>query len=221
RLACRQPGAGQRPRPRSDRRGHVPRACRRRARPVVLGGAGRAGVDRRCHDAAAPARAGERRRPGGPSTWRRRGMRSDRTRRVRPEHHRPDAEQPTTPSTPLAWYRWYPGDFLRVVRGWPTVARAVYRELLDAQWDLGQLPVSPAELRKLIGVTADEWKVAWSFGAPHFPRSGTGRRNPRLEELRALQVELVERCRRTGQQGNRVRWGKGATVVPFPGGSDA
>jgi hypothetical protein len=119
-----------------------------------------------------------------------------------------DAGEGPRSRSPLAWYRWYPGDHLRVTRGWPLLARAVYRELLDAQWDLGILPAAPRRLRDLVaGITPAEWKAAWGQIAGQFPRCGHGRQNPALETLRSVQVALVEKRRRAGIAGNRVRWG--------------
>jgi hypothetical protein len=149
-------------------------------------------------------------------------MKHGRIGRREHQGHYDRAGERATVQTPLAWYRWYPGDFLRVVRGWPFVARGVFRELLDAQWDLGELPTAPGRLRDLVGLSAAEWTLAWKFCAPHFPRSATGRRNPKLEDLRAMQVALVERCHRAGRAGARARWGTRATVVPLrPGVDDA
>jgi hypothetical protein len=131
------------------------------------------------------------------------------------------SEAPGARTTPLAWYKWFPGDYLRLTRGWPLAARAVYRELLDAEWDLQILPASPRRLRDTVGATVAEWRVAWPFCEQHFPLDGPGRRNPALERLRATQVALVEQCRRGAQRANRARWGHRPTVVPLrPGGDD-
>jgi hypothetical protein len=141
------------------------------------------------------------------------------TRHVRP-HREPEASG-TRLTTPLAWSRYYPGDHLRLVRGWPLIARAVYRELLDAQWDLEVLPAAPQRLREIVGASAEQWRIAWSFCARHFPRDSVDRRNPELERLRAIQIGLVERCRRAARLANRARWGHRPTVVPLrPGGVD-
>jgi uncharacterized protein YdaU (DUF1376 family) len=131
-------------------------------------------------------------------------------------------EHGARPGTPLAWYRWYPGDHLRVTRGWPLVARGAYRELLDAQWDAagGVLPASPEDLRRIVGATVAEWRIAWFLCAPHFPRQGQARQNPALENLRITQEALVEKRRRAGLAGNRTRWASRATVVPLRSGLD-
>jgi hypothetical protein len=84
----------------------------------------------------------------------------------------------------------------------------VYRELLDAQWDLGVLPAASERLRELVvGITAAEWQAAWTRVAGQFPRCGEGRQNPALEALRGVQVTLVENRRLAGIAGNKARWG--------------
>jgi len=82
---------------------------------------------------------------------------------------------------------WYPRDFASATRGWPLVARGVYRELLDGQWDLdGLLPDNEEVLRAMAGATPAEWKIAWPYVGPKFPIVPGGRRNARLEEHREL-----------------------------------
>jgi hypothetical protein len=90
------------------------------------------------------------------------------------------------------------------------VARGCYRELLDAQWDLGSLPAESRELRQLIGATAAEWRVSWDpFVAQKFPIGADGRRrNPRLEQhrLRAEGIREVRRkASRLGVEARRRR----------------
>src|SRR5688572_5537278 len=61
----------------------------------------------------------------------------------------------------LFFYRWITGDYLQLTRGWPLAARAIYRELLDAQWDGGGLPPDPDRLREIARARSDEWKEGW------------------------------------------------------------
>ena len=56
---------------------------------------------------------------------------------------------------------WFPRDFASATRGWPLIARGIYRELLDAQWDMGALPNDEMILRRIVGATEAEWKLAW------------------------------------------------------------
>jgi hypothetical protein len=106
---------------------------------------------------------------------------------------------------------WYPRDFASATRGWPLVARAVYRELLDAQWDLGSLQDDPKQLRELAHCTIGEWRLAWRYLEAKFPvflnesdhKSGKKfRRNPRLEQHRNRALELSEKRSRAAKS----RW---------------
>lgn len=110
----------------------------------------------------------------------------------------------------LPWFPHYPGTFMSETRGWPLLARGAFRELLDAQWDLGQLPNDPKQLRILIGATRHEWRKAWPFVEPRFPPlvSGGFRQNPALEALRKDSQDRLDRRRAASQRAHEVRWGK-------------
>jgi len=109
---------------------------------------------------------------------------------------------------------WYPRDFASSTRGWPLVARGVYRELLDSQWDLGGLnhggilPEDQEALRVLAGASAPEWLIAWPFVEPKFPLVPGGRQNARLEAHRQNAVKEFLGHRRGAEMTNRKRWGK-------------
>lgn len=93
----------------------------------------------------------------------------------------------------LAMLPWFPGDFMRSTRGWSVTAKGVYRELLDAQWDLGKLPHDPEKLRVLIGATPEEWARGWPLCESKFPgRLGRCRLNPTLELHRGKSRNLRE-----------------------------
>jgi uncharacterized protein YdaU (DUF1376 family) len=95
---------------------------------------------------------------------------------------------------------WFPGDFMRSTRGWSCTCRGIYRELLDAQWDLGELPEKPDELRDLIHARFDEWSEAWPKCAPKFPIISGRRINKRLETHRHRALELTAKR----QKGARI-----------------
>jgi uncharacterized protein YdaU (DUF1376 family) len=104
---------------------------------------------------------------------------------------------------------WYPRDFASATRGWPLAARGAYRELLDAQWDMGSLPDSENALRAIAMAMPTEWRVAWQFVEPKFPIDSDGRRrNPRLETHRIKAVQLVEKQRNGAAATNAKLWGK-------------
>lgn len=93
----------------------------------------------------------------------------------------------------LVYLPWFTRDFMSATRGWSVTARGVYRELLDASWDMGGLPADPAQLRQLIGATPTEWR-AWKQVEAKFPIGDDGlRRNPRLEQHRekALNISAI------------------------------
>ena len=105
---------------------------------------------------------------------------------------------------------WYPRDFASSTRGWPLVARAVYRELLDAQWDMSILPAEEEHLRELAGAKSAEWRVAWRYLEAKFPLSGGGRRNARLEAHRQAAIRKHEAHRKGAETTNQLRYGDGA-----------
>jgi uncharacterized protein YdaU (DUF1376 family) len=107
---------------------------------------------------------------------------------------------------------WYPRDFACATRGWPLAARAIYRELLDAQWDAGgsnpgTLPADERVLRQVAGATPGEWRSAWPLVSPKFPLVDGGRRNERLEEHRQAAMAEFQKKSQAGKLGNQKRWG--------------
>jgi uncharacterized protein YdaU (DUF1376 family) len=104
-----------------------------------------------------------------------------------------DGVAPMSSSAGMSMLPWWPRDFLAATRGWPLIARGAYRELLDAQWDLGALPEPERELCALIIATRSEWRVIWSFIGEKFPISEDGlRRNLRLEKHRSRALSIQE-----------------------------
>ena len=108
----------------------------------------------------------------------------------------------------MAKMPWYPRDFASSTRGWPLVARGAYRELLDAQWDMGDLSESSKALCAIAGATPAEWRIAWPLIERKFPLGPNGRRrNKRLEEHRRKVVEQFNNQSAGGVAGNQARWG--------------
>jgi uncharacterized protein YdaU (DUF1376 family) len=98
---------------------------------------------------------------------------------------------------------WYPAAFAGATRDWPLLARGLYRELLDAQWDLGSVPADERSLRSMVRATAAEWRKAWPWVQPKFVLGDDGRlRNSRLELHRKHALELIEKKRRAALE----RW---------------
>ncbi len=110
--------------------------------------------------------------------------------------------------TGLVWYARFPGDWMRETREQRPETRLAYVELLDAQWDLRDLPRAPEELRKLVrGLTRRQFRIAWPFIESKFPRVGTRRQNAALEAQRDKAHDLIERHRAGAQKTNALRWG--------------
>jgi uncharacterized protein YdaU (DUF1376 family) len=111
------------------------------------------------------------------------------------------------------WLKWFPRDFASSTRGWPLAARAVYRELLDAQWDLGGgqpgiLPDDPDQLRELARASEAEWKTAWRLVASKFPKVEGGRQNERLENHRQAAVREFQGKSKGAATTNAKRWAR-------------
>lgn len=103
---------------------------------------------------------------------------------------------------------WYPRDFASATRGWPLVARAIYRELLDVQWDMGSLPNDETMLRRMADATEEEWGIAWPIVSAKFVVRDDGTlRNSRLEQHRAQAVDLYRRRSAGAKKTNAKRWG--------------
>src|SRR5439155_2227672 len=113
----------------------------------------------------------------------------------------------------LAWFKWFPGDWLAETQGWPLLARGVYRELLDAQWNMGALPAEPSRLRKLVGATLREWRVAWPLVSPKFPTVPGGRLHAGLEDRRRDAHAQRDRHRAGARHTNAVRWGDRSPIA--------
>ncbi len=100
---------------------------------------------------------------------------------------------------------WFPSDFLGATRGWPLTARAIYRELLDAQWDMGVLPIATILLQQIVGATPEQWQEGWPFVEAKFPAIEGGRRNPTLEEHRIKALKLKEKRAEVGRKGGLAK----------------
>ena len=111
---------------------------------------------------------------------------------------------------------WYPRDFMSSTRGWPLVARGAYRELLDAQWDMGTLPVDPTELRALAGATEAEWAIAWPRVESKFPLNCNGRKNQKLERVRTDAESYAQRKADAGRKGGLASASKRQAVLEQP-----
>ena len=106
-------------------------------------------------------------------------------------------------SRALPWYKHCPRDFAAETRGWSLIAKAIYRELLDAAWDMEHgLPAEPEDLRRLTGATAREWAQGWPRCEGKFPLQPDGaRRSAQVEEQRRRAAEISQKRSVLGRLG--------------------
>lgn len=114
---------------------------------------------------------------------------------------------------------WYPADFTASTKGWPLVARAIYRELLDAAWTMGGFPNDVDVLCRIAGATPEEWSAGWPLVKPKFTTGDDGLLyNRRLEKHRVKAVkayrDAVDRANKMNKKLGRT---SGGNVVPFQG----
>jgi hypothetical protein len=118
----------------------------------------------------------------------------------------------------FAMLPWFPRDFASSTALWPLVARGVFRELIDLQWNLssltqpGTLPDDPGALKLAIRATEAEWKIAWPLVEPKFPLVEGGRRNARLELHRQEAVRRYLARKKGATSTNAKRWGIGGAL---------
>lgn len=113
--------------------------------------------------------------------------------------------------TPLGYYKWYPRDFYSSlnVRSMSFVARAIYRELLDLQWENGCL-TDVQRLINVLGVTSEQWAEF----APYLDQLFPGGVNPKLQELRLEAVESLEKKARAGKASAQARLKSNISPTP-------
>jgi uncharacterized protein YdaU (DUF1376 family) len=105
-------------------------------------------------------------------------------------------------STPMGWYPWYPRDFASsiTVRSMSFTARAIYRELLDIQWENGCL----TDVERLLNILAIS-QEQWSEFAPYLDELFPDGRNIRLDQLRTEAIERQKAKKSAGQKSAESR----------------
>src|SRR4029077_3311755 len=103
---------------------------------------------------------------------------------------------------------WFPRDFFAATRGWSMCAKGVYRDLLDAQWDMGVLPIAPDALKRLIGASDAEWREGWDACESKFPIIGKGRENAKLAYVRGQALDRHRKHATGAKLTNEKRWGQ-------------
>ena len=104
--------------------------------------------------------------------------------------------------TPLGYYKWYPRDFYSspAVRSMSFMARAIYRELLDLQWESVRLPDAKRTLSAL-NINDEQWQEFAPYLDELFPNG----QNPRLKELRETAVTQSQKNKESGSKGGRSK----------------
>jgi uncharacterized protein DUF1376 len=105
-----------------------------------------------------------------------------------------------------AWYRWHWEAFIKATRGWNFIQRAIYRELLDVQWQEGAVPIEPERCRRMIGCDRQQWEEAWPAIEEKFP-IGRGRskarRNPKMAAERERSIAAIRKMIAAGKMGGQ------------------
>lgn len=105
----------------------------------------------------------------------------------------------------LAMMPWFPRDFIASTLGWRLLDRALYRCLLDAQWELGSLPDDHEELTLIAGATPSEFAAAWPRVSSKFEAIASGRLvNIRLEEHRTKALKIKDERAEAGKRGGQA-----------------
>jgi uncharacterized protein YdaU (DUF1376 family) len=102
---------------------------------------------------------------------------------------------------------WFPQDFASATSGYAFAERALYRELLDAQWMLGKLPADEKRLARIARMDPDEFAEAWREVKSKFVLVGGCYVNERLEEHRA-KAERLHAQRMSASQASAAARGE-------------
>lgn len=104
---------------------------------------------------------------------------------------------------------WFPQDFAGATSGWSFGERAVYRELLDAQWTLGELPNDPQRLARIARMDLADFEAAWPLVKTKFRVVRKGKisvlLNERLEDHRLKAERLVDQRRAASEAAGQAR----------------
>lgn len=113
-----------------------------------------------------------------------------------------DANASLKTSTPIGWYKWYSRDFWAsmTVRSMSPIARSIYRDLLDVQFEHGCLPPKERFMRALGWSEAD-----WQEFEPYLEECFPNGMNPKMEELRQQAIEDREKQVRAGKKSGEAR----------------
>lgn len=113
-----------------------------------------------------------------------------------------DANASLKTSTPIGWYKWYSRDFWAsmTVRSMSPIARSIYRDLLDVQFEHGCLPPKERFMRALGWSEAD-----WQEFEPYLEECFPNGMNPKMDEIRQQAIEDREKQVRAGKKSGEAR----------------
>lgn len=103
---------------------------------------------------------------------------------------------------------WYPDQFAASTRHWTWEERALYRDMLDLQWQLGVLPDDEKRLSSAIRLHLRRFRRLWKRVGEKFDPVEGGLQNYRLEQHRLAGLSYKESKRLGAHITNEKRWGK-------------
>ena len=113
-----------------------------------------------------------------------------------------DAKASSKTSTPIGWYKWYSRDFWAsmTVRSMSPIARSIYRDLLDVQFEHGCLP-SRERFMRALGWSETDWQEFEPYLEECFPNGI----NLKMDEIRNQAIEDREKQVRAGKKSGEAR----------------
>jgi len=118
-------------------------------------------------------------------------------------------------------FQFYANDFIGATSSWSNEEVGIYMRLLCHQWVNGHIPSDEKRIARIVSMSIDEFREAWSVVGDKFQAAGKDKlRNKRLEEVRKKQLEYREEMRKRGKKGASNRWQRDSNskVVQFEGG---
>ena len=104
---------------------------------------------------------------------------------------------------------WFPDQFAASTASWTFKQRAVYRALLDLQWESGGcIPSSPVAISRALNCDARTVRNVWAIVGPKFLAVPGGLQNFRLEQHRLRALELRKSRVDKALSGATARWSK-------------
>lgn len=113
---------------------------------------------------------------------------------------------------------WFTRDFRgsEKVQSMDWAEQGMYRHLLDMAWENGGIPADREELRGILKLERDAFRLAWRKIGKCFVKHPTDARrlvNTRQEKERAIRSAVKEKRRQASAVGNLIRWGDRSAVA--------